>query len=42
VVWQLSAKSELPGLDYIADFEVPVFSVAEGDQNIQFCQSDLG
>ena len=42
VSWQLNAKSDLPGLDYVADFEVPVFCVAEGDQPVKFGRSDRG
>jgi hypothetical protein len=34
VTWTLKAKAQLPGIDYAASFEVPVFRTADSQENI--------
>lgn len=34
VTWTLKAKAQLPGIDYAASFEVPVFRTANSQENI--------
>lgn len=34
VTWTLKAKAQLPGIDYAASFEVPVFRTSESQENI--------
>jgi hypothetical protein len=42
IVWRLKASAKVPGIDYSATFEVPVFEVAQSDADVPPGQSPVG
>ncbi len=40
ILWRLEARAKVPGVDYFAPFEVPVFRVADGPVECARCRSD--